>query len=142
MIAALRRLTSFYMTAQFAHFLVVGGIALVINWLSRFAFNYFVAYGWAIVLAYGAGMLVAFILNRVYVFPFSSRSLKFEMTLFFLVNIAVFPLVWGVAYVLGEWFLARYLSTQFALALAHGFAITLPAFVNFALHKLITFRGA
>jgi hypothetical protein len=27
-----------------------------------------------------------------------------------------------------------------ALALAHGFAITLPVFVNFAFHKLLTFR--
>ena len=57
-------------------------------------------------------------------------------------NIAAFPVVWAVAYLLGEWVLVNYLQRQLALALAHGFAITLPVFANYALHKLITFRDA
>ena len=85
---------------------LVGGVALVCHWLSRFAFNVFVSYAWAIVLAYLVGILVAFILNKIYVFPYSQRSLNFEMSFFFLVNIAAFPFVWAVAYVLGEWVLA------------------------------------
>jgi putative flippase GtrA len=138
----LRRLLAFYWSQQFARFLLVGGVALLCHWLSRFAFNLFVDYGWAIVLAYLVGMVVAFVLNKIYVFPFSQRSLDFEIFFFFLVNIAAFPLVWVVAYVLGEWVLAKYLARAIALALAHGFAITLPVFVNYALHKLVTFRGA
>jgi putative flippase GtrA len=94
------------------------------------------------VLAYLVGILVAFVLNKIYVFPYSQRSLDFEMSLFFLVNTAAFPVVWVAAYGLGEWVLIGYLPRQVALALAHGFAITLPVFVNYALHKLVTFRGA
>jgi putative flippase GtrA len=137
-----RRVVSFYWSAQFARFLAVGGVALVCHWLSRFVFNWFVGYGLAIVLAYLVGIFVAFVLNKIYVFPFSARPLNFEMSFFFLVNIAAFPVVWVVAYVLGEWVLIRYLRPQLALALAHGFAITLPVFANYALHKLITFREA
>ena len=140
--AVLRRVLAFYWSSQFVRFLAVGGVALVAHWLSRFAFNAFVGYGWAIVLAYAVGMIVAFILNKTYVFPYSQRSLKFEVFFFFLVNIAAFLLVWVTAYVLGEWVLSRYIDRQLALALAHGFAITLPVFVNYALHKLVTFRGA
>jgi putative flippase GtrA len=141
MMFALRRFASFYLSAQFARFVAVGGIALLLHWLSRFVFNLFVGYGWAIVLAYAVGMLVAFILNKIYVFPTSGRSLNFEMFFFFLVNIAAFPLVWAVAYVLGEGVLIKSMPPQPALALAHGFAITLPVFINYALHKLVTFRG-
>ena len=42
-------------------------------------FNWFVDYGLAIVLAYLVGILVAFVLNKIYVFPLSERPLNFEM---------------------------------------------------------------
>lgn len=140
--SALHRLFFLYVSPQFARFLVVGGVALTCHWASRFAFNAFVSYGWAIVLAYLVGIVVAFVLNKIYVFPFSTRSLNFEVFFFFLVNVAAFPVVWFVAYALGEWVLAPRMPREVALALAHGFAITLPVFVNFALHKFVTFRGA
>jgi putative flippase GtrA len=142
MSSALHRIVSLYVSTQFVRFLAVGGVALLCHWLARFAFNSFVSYGWAIVLAYLVGILVAFVLNKIYVFPFSGRSLNFEVFFFFLVNIAAFPFVWIVAYALGEWVLADRMPRELALALAHGFAITLPVFVNFALHKFVTFRGA
>ena len=142
MILTLRRVVAFYMSAQFVRFIAVGGIALTFHWVSRFVFNSFMSYGWAIVLAYGVGMIVAFVLNKIYVFPFSARPLNFEIIVFFAVNAAAFPLVWVVAYVLGEWILTGYMQPQLAFALAHGFAITLPVFANYALHKLVTFRGA
>ena len=142
MMLALRRVVSFYLSAQFARFLLVGGVALACHWLSRFVFNWAVDYAWAIVVAYLVGILVAFVLNKIYVFPYSERSLNFEMSFFFFVNIVAFPVVWAVAYVLGEWVLINYMERQYALGVAHGFAITLPVFVNYALHKLVTFRGA
>ena len=139
---AFSRVVSLYVSAQFARFLAVGAIALFCHWLSRFAFNWFVSYGWAIVLAYLVGIVVAFALNKIYVFPYSRRALNFEVFFFFLVNVAAFPFVWVIAYALGEWVLAERMPRELALAISHGFAITLPVFVNFALHKFVTFRGA
>jgi putative flippase GtrA len=137
-----RHVTALYLSEQFGRFLIVGGVALVLHWLSRFVFNWYVNFAWAIVMAYLVGILVAFVLNKIFVFPYSERSLKFELFFFFVVNIAAFPFVWAAAYVLGEWMLVRWMPKQFALALGHAIAITLPVFVNFALHKFITFRGA
>src|SRR5437016_8149102 len=97
---------------------------------------------WAIVSAYAVGLLVGFTFNKIYVFPLSKQSPTKEVFFFFAVNIAAFPLVWVAAYVMGEWVLIKYVSRQLALALAHGFAITLPVFANYALHKSITFREA
>jgi putative flippase GtrA len=142
LIVVLRRLVTFYISEQFARFLVVGGIALATNWLSRFVFNWFVGYGWAIVFAYMVGILVAFCLNKIYVFPFSQRPLGFEILFFTVVNVVAFPFVLITAYVFGEWLLSGYMTRSWALALGHGLAITLPVFANFALHKFITFRGS
>jgi putative flippase GtrA len=141
-VSGLRKLAALYVSPQFGRFLVAGGVALVLHWLSRFVFNLYVGYGWAIVMAYLVGILVAFVLNKIFVFPFSERSVGFELGLFFAVNIAAFPLVWAVAYVLGEWVLRSWLPRDPAFALAHGTAITLPVLVNFVIHKFITFRGA
>ena len=138
----LHRLVSLYLSRQFARFVFVGGVALVLNWLSRFAFNAFVGYGWAIVLAYLVGMIIAFMLNKLYVFPYSKRSLNFEIVFFSLVNIVAFPFVWIFAFVFGEWVLNHWIRIDLALAVAHGVAITLPVFVNFILHKCVTFREA
>jgi putative flippase GtrA len=136
------RVFSLYLSRQFGRFLLAGGLAAVANWLSRFAFNLVMSYGAAIVAAYVVGMAVAFVLNKRYVFPYSRRPLAGEMSYFVLFNLAAFPVVWAIAYLLGERLLPGLLPRQLALALGHGCAVAVPALVNFVLHKSITFRGA
>lgn len=139
---SLRRVISLYASRQFGWFLLAGGFAALANWLSRFLFNLFMSYAAAVAVAYALGMAVAFALNKRYVFPYSRRPLAAEMSFFVLFNVAAFPVVWGIAYFLGERLLPGVLPRQFALAVGHGCAVALPALVNFVLHKSITFRGA
>jgi putative flippase GtrA len=136
------RVRSLYLSRQFGRFLVVGGLAAIVNWLSRFAFNVVMSYAAAIVAAFAVGMAVAFVLNKRYVFPYSRRPVAAEMSFFVLFNLAAFPVVWAIAYVLGERLLPGLLPRQLALALGHGCAVAVPALVNFVLHKSITFRGS
>ncbi|MBV8753810.1 MAG: GtrA family protein [Hyphomicrobiales bacterium] len=139
---SLRRVISLYVSRQFGWFLLAGGIAALANWLSRFVFNLFMTYGEAIAAAFAVGMAVAFVLNKRYVFPYSRRPLVAEMSYFVLFNLVAFPVVWAIAYLLGERILPGVLPRQFALAFGHGCAVAVPALVNFVLHKSITFRGA
>jgi putative flippase GtrA len=138
----LQRFRSLYLSGQFGRFLVAGGVAALVNWLSRFAFNLVMSYAAAIVAAFALGMTVGFVLNKRFVFPYSRRPVAAEMSFFVLFNLAAFPLVWVIAYLLGEQFLPGLLPRQLALALGHGCAVVVPALVNFVLHKFITFRGA
>jgi putative flippase GtrA len=138
---SLQRVLSLYFSRQFGRFLLAGGVAALANWLSRFIFNLFMTYAEAIVAAYALGMAVAFVLNKHYVFPYSRRPVAAEMSFFVLFNLAAFPIVWVIAYLLGEQLLPGLLPRQLALALGHGCAVTVPALINFVLHKLITFRG-
>jgi putative flippase GtrA len=136
------RVRSLYLSRQFGRFLVAGGLAAIVNWLSRFAFNVVMSYAAAIVAAFAVGMAVAFVLNKRFVFPYSRRPVAAEMSFFVLFNLAAFPVVWAIAYLLGERLLPDLLPRQLALALGHGCAVAVPALVNFVLHKFITFRGA
>jgi energy-coupling factor transport system substrate-specific component len=138
----LRSVASLYLSRQFGRFLLAGGLAAIVNWASRFAFNLVMSYGVAVVAAFAVGMAVGFVLNKYYVFPYSRRPVAAEMSFFVLFNLAAFPVVWAIAYVLGERLLPGLLPRQLALALGHGCAVAAPALVNFVLHKAITFRGA
>jgi putative flippase GtrA len=138
----LRRLRSLYLSRQFGRFLLAGGLAAIVNWLSRFLFNLIMSYAAAIAAAFALGMAVAFVLNKRYVFPYGQRPVAAEMSFFVLFNLAAFPVVWVIAYVLGEQLLPGLLPRQLALAIGHGCAVVVPALVNFVLHKSITFRGA
>jgi putative flippase GtrA len=138
----LQRVLSLYLSRQFGRFLLAGGLAAILHWLSRFIFNLVMSYAAAIVAAYAVGMAVAFVLNKRFVFPYSQRPVAAEMSFFVLFNLAAFPVVWVIAYVLGERLLPGLLPRQLALALGHGCAVVVPTLVNFVLHKSITFRGA
>jgi putative flippase GtrA len=138
----LQRARSLYLSGQFGRFLLAGGVAALVNWLSRFAINLVMSYAAAIVAAFAVGMTVGFVLNKRFVFPYSRRPVAAEASFFVLFNLAAFPIVWVIAFLLGERLLPGLLPQQLALALGHGCAVAVPALVNFVLHKFITFRGA
>lgn len=139
---ALRRVVALYASPQFGRFLLVGGTAALVQWLSRFGFNRFMDYGWALVLAYVLALATGYLLNKLYVFPYSTRPMNLEIFLFIVVNVAAFPFVWGIAYVLGEWVLPHWLEGGASLALGHAAALGVPVIFSFAFHKFLTFRDA
>ena len=65
------------LSRQFAAFLLVGGTAAAAQWLSRFAFSHALPYAAAVVCAYAVGVLVAFELNRRFVFPTAPGDRRF-----------------------------------------------------------------
>src|SRR5262249_56828281 len=114
------RFGSLYVSRQFGRFLLAGGLAALVNWLSRFVFNLVMSYAAAIVAAFALGMAVAFVLNKRFVFPYSQRPAAAEISFFVLFNLAAFPVVWAIAYLLGERLLPGLLPRQLALAPGHG----------------------
>ena len=134
-------LLAVFFTRQFLRFSVVGAVAALLHWSSRIAFNYVVSYELALVLAYVVGTSSALVLNKIYVFPLSGRSLHWEVSFFVLVNLIAFPFVWSISYTLSEILFPRIGFVFYPRATAHGLAICFPLFANFLAHKYITFRG-
>ena len=82
---------------QFIMFLVAGGVAATVNFISRFYYNDIMAFGSAVVISYLTGMIVAFLLMRLFVFEKTKKRLKIEFFLFLLVNFFAILLTWGVS---------------------------------------------
>lgn len=141
MTSFLTSLQRLYFSWQFARFLAVGGTAALLHWLARFAFDAVLGFGVAVVLAYAVGMIVAFVLNRFFVFPRSVRPVREEMAIFTLVSIASFPLVLAISFLFGIYLLPQFLPLEIAKAIGHGAGVLSPVLVNFVAHKWITFKG-
>jgi putative flippase GtrA len=138
---SLQRLHSLYFTTQFGKFLVAGGFAALANFLTRFAFEPFLGFWRSVTAAYLVGFLVAFALNKIFVLPGSGKSLRQELGWFFLFNAIAFPVVIGASMLLNTYIFGQWFPPELSKAAAHGIAIILPVFVNFAAHKFITFRN-
>jgi putative flippase GtrA len=136
--SSLRRLTSLYLNGQFGKFLVAGGLAALANFVSRFSFERSMTFWASVSCAYLVGFATAFTLNRLFVFPASGKALHREIGWFFLFNLIAFPVVVGASFGLEALF-EPFAPPFYAQSAAHGIAIMLPVFVNFAAHKFITF---
>lgn len=128
------------LSRQFGLFIFAGSMAALIHWCSRIAFNQYMDFRVALVFAYAVGIAIAFLLNKLLVFPESGRELRGEIQYFVLFNIAAFPLVWGASVFLAEYAMPTAGFSWHPREIAHAIAISLPLVLNFYLHKFVTFR--
>lgn len=128
---------------RFLLFVTLGGCAAAVNWLSRFPLEHFMPFSAAVVVAYLAGMVIAFTLFSRYVFPHSPRPLVEQAKFFALVNLAGITQVWLISMGLAHHlFPALGFSGPFAEPVAHGLAIGAPTVSSYFGHKFLTFKGA
>ncbi|MOA45229.1 GtrA-like protein [compost metagenome] len=97
-------------------------------------------YSWAVTVAYAVGLLCAFLLNRRYVFPNSTKPVASQAREFILVNLAFFPVVWGTAIAFRH-FLVEAGFAGVADGLAHAFSLAIPSLATFLIYKFSTFGG-
>ena len=124
---------------MFRRFLMVGGVAAAANWGSRFLFERFMSLGWAVVVAYGLGMIIAFSLNRLFVFEASGRKIHHEAARFVIVNMVSLTIVTIVTLGLAHWAFPLIGFTWHADAVAHGIGIATPAVTSYLGHRHFTF---
>ncbi|MDD2286938.1 MAG: GtrA family protein [Desulfoplanes sp.] len=128
-----------FFTKQFVKFLVSGGGAAIIHWLSRILLNRWVTFSWAITFAYFIGMVVAFTLNSFFVFPKSEKSRCKQARDFFIVNISFFPVVLLISKFINH-ILQSVGIINYTQAIAHGIAVTIPTFATFLIYKFFAFK--
>ena len=133
------RLKSLVQSSAVIRFLLCGGTAAAINWLARIALSLAMPFEAAIILAYAIGMTAGFLLYRHLVWPGQTGSWQSQVPAFLIVNAAGALVVLGTAVGL-EHVLAGLLgASAYVEALAHGVAIAIGAFANYAGHSRITF---
>lgn len=130
-------------------FLALGGCAAAVNWLSRPVYDQVLPFLPAVVCAYVTGMVVAFILFRLFVFPGAGTPIQVQINRFVLVNLVGITLTFFLSWLIVEKIIP-YLGVEFRVGLGplqmdqimfgHGLAIAAPTVTSWFGHRYFTFR--
>ena len=133
------------MTAEarrFAGFFVTGGLAALVNVLSRLALSQVLRYEIAVALAYLVGMAAAYLMMRGLVFVPSSRWSGSEVARFAFVNLLALVQVWAVSVILARLAFPAIGFGWHAETVAHVIGVLSPVLTSYYGHKHVTFRTA
>lgn len=125
---------------QFLIFLLTGGTAAGINFASRIAYNQWLSFSSAVILAYLTGMLVAFPLAKTFVFKHSQQSLKRSVLFFTLINLIAALQTWAISLGLIIYLFPLLGLRFFAQEMAHAIGIVVPVFSSYFGHKYFSFK--
>ena len=129
-----------FLTTQFIFFIAAGGAAAIVNFGSRFVYSQWVSFSIAIVLAYLTGMVIAFLLARLFVFNQSQQSFWRSVFLFCAVNTIAVLQTWLISMILFLYVLPYWGVARFAAEIAHGVGVLVPVFTSYLGHKRFSFR--
>jgi putative flippase GtrA len=127
---------------RFTLFVVLGGCAALVNWVSRFPLERIVSFPMSVAMAYMIGMVVAFTLFSQFVFPVSPQPLAQQIKFFILVNLAGIMQVFAVSMALVYCvFPAIGFAGVLTEPVGHGIAIGVPTISSYFGHRLLTFKS-
>jgi putative flippase GtrA len=126
--------------SQFVLFLIVGGLAAAVNFASRMLINQWTSYAWSVAIAYCIGMATAFVLNRLFVFKQSTRSMRHQATWFVVVNAFALLQTLAVSVLLAKMVFPDVGFHWHPEAVAHMIGIVLPLASSYFGHKYLSFR--
>lgn len=127
---------------RFARFLGVGGLAAGTNFSSRFAWSLALPFEAAVICAYATGMVVAFVLFRLFVFPGSQLPVRVQARNFLIVNAIGAGLTFLTATLLARGVFPMAGFTWHAETIAHAVAIVVPVASSWIGHRRFTFARA
>jgi putative flippase GtrA len=122
-------------------FLAAGGVAAAANWGSRFVFSRWMPFEAAVVLAYGVGMITAFVLMRAFVFAAHTRPALPQAGRFAVVNLAAVLQTLVVSVLLARWALPAMGVEHNAEAIGHLGGVLFPVVTSYFGHRFYTFRS-
>jgi putative flippase GtrA len=124
---------------RFIGFLIAGVVSTLCNLGSRYGFQLWMPYEWALVGANTVGVLTAFAMNRVLVFRSRSARVWGELARFVAVNLVGIAVSWGVAVLLYRSLLPAIGFDWHPDLVAHAVGIAVPLLPNYLAHKWWTF---
>ncbi len=125
---------------QFLLFALSGGVAALVNIVSRVGFSQLLRFELAVLAAYGVGMVTAYVLARRFVFEANRQSVRRSFAAFALVNLVAVLQTWLVSIGMRNLLLPLIGVTALVDVIAHGCGVMVPVFTSFLGHKYISFR--
>lgn len=135
------RLKQLFAPSSFVRFLLAGGVAALVNVLSRLLYSELAPYAASVVAAYVTGMVTAYVLNRLLVFGPGDRGMSGEMAAFVAVNLLAVAQTLVISLALAYYVLPALGVIRHAETLAHVAGVIVPVFTSYVGHKYWTFRN-
>lgn len=129
-----------FLSRQFMMFLLTGGTAAAVNFGSRIFYSQWLGFSSAVISAYITGMIVAFILAKLFVFKEGQQSTRRSITFFILVNAVAIVQTWVISMALAYYLLPKIGITLFVREIAHASGVVVPVFTSYIGHKHWSFR--
>jgi len=130
-----------FKSRQFFLFILTGGFAAGVNFVSRIIFNYWFDFSTSIILAYIMGMITAFTLSKIFVFKDGTQSLHNSVVFFILVNLVAILQTWVISMIM-EYYLLPWLNvTSYTKEISHAFGVMFPVFTSYIGHKRWSFKS-
>lgn len=127
------------LNTEFSRFVLTGGFAAGVNFLSRIGLNDFMSYRLAVFFAYLVGMATAFFLSKIFVFKNSGQSTSTEFFKFAIVNVFAVIQVWLISVGLVEYGFPSISFLFYPEEVAHLIGISVPVITSYYGHKYFTF---
>jgi putative flippase GtrA len=124
----------------FIRFIIVGAVAAFVNVVARIGFSQFIAFNYAVVLAFPFGLTTAYLLSRRFVFQQSGLAASTEYIRFTLINLIALAQVWIVSVGLAEWIFPAIGFKHYPELVAHTIGVCSPIVTSYFGHKSFTFR--
>ena len=128
------------MPAQFARYLLAGGLAALANYGSRFLFSEWVPFELAVVSAFVVGLSTGFVLMRCFAFRDSATPVEVQVFWYIAINLLALAQTVVISSVLLHIVLPALGVHHHAEAIAHATGIVTPLVSSYFGHKLLTFR--
>ncbi len=125
---------------EFIRFLLVGGFAALVNFISRILINTVYSFRVSVIIAYIIGMITAYVLTRFLVFSPSGKHPLKEFSYFAIVNGVAIIQVWLISVALAEYLFPGWKVTFYPNEIAHFIGISIPVITSYYGHKHFSFR--
>lgn len=129
-----------FFSREFIGFLIAGGIAAMVNFLSRIYFNQYVSFSSSVLLAYLVGMVTAFILAKLFVFKASTQSIRRSVLFFIFVNVLAIAQTWLISMGLNFYILPALGFEKYVPEISSAIGIVFPVFTSYLGHKYWSFK--
>jgi putative flippase GtrA len=124
--------------AGFVRFVALGSLAALTNLVARYLLDFVMPFELAVVLAYMAGMVVAFVLFQRAMFGHPGTTLRRRVVRFTQVNLLGMALAWIVSTALARAIFPAIDWTWRPFDVAHLIGVAAPTLSSYLLHKRYT----
>lgn len=131
---------SFFISREFFNFIFTGGIAALVNIITRFIFSFFLNFTLSILFSYLIAMLLAYYLARSFVFKKSKKPIFSSLAVFSLINLFAVCQTLFISLITREYLSGKVLNIQYVYFISHTIGVVTPVFTSFIGHKYFSFK--